>query len=139
MHVENEPPRNTFRYIVSAHLRLRCDYLLHDRRRMSEPYEGITFQKKGNGLYNIRGSKKPLELLLLPVILQGKYGNVYGLWLQATGKHRGQYRRIGVFVHEYISDFCEGGRIAGSPAEDWEYSHIEIDEHGKQRKFIDLV
>jgi hypothetical protein len=83
MHVENEPPRNTFRDIVSAHLRLRCDYLLHDRR-MSEPYESITFQKKGNGLYTIRGCNKPLELLLLPVILQGKYGNVYGLWHQAT-------------------------------------------------------
>jgi hypothetical protein len=50
--------------------------------------DGMT-RKKRNGPYTIYYGDKPLELLLLPVIRQGNYGDVYGLWLQATGKRRG--------------------------------------------------
>jgi hypothetical protein len=139
VHVENEPPGNAFGEVVSAHLRLRCDHLLHDRRMPGDPPDNGVLRRKGNGLYSIYNSNERFKLLLLPVIFQGDHGEVHGLWLQATGEHRGKYRRIGAFVRDYSSDSWEGERKACTPAEDWEYSHIQIDEHGKQQKFIDLI
>jgi hypothetical protein len=150
--IEDSHPHNAFGEVASADLRLRCDHLLHGLRLPEQNQDKKFVLKLGKERIwiNLRydssdePSKQPMEFHLLPIGDVTEENILAGLMLQATCNSSGEYRRIGLFSclswHiTYMRAFWEAARGDGVPAEDWEYAHVEVDENGERRKYINII
>lgn len=141
---------DSFGQVTGANLRLKCHFITKVTVSLpfSKPHETIELPKTSelpvrlNARLDVAGGTEVGDGLLYLLRLPGRLGSqVTGLILKATGKEKGQYRRIGSFFSlGYQLPFVQ--QAYGNPAiqvVEADCVRIESLEDGSNIYVIDIV